>query len=90
VCGKTARTVRRAGRRKSLRPLSPAVVVVVERPFRAGMCLACVVAVAESLGGRYALPRDAAMTVVGLVGANSIGLSTIGLRGMMVACLSRA
>ena len=62
-------------------PRGIAVVVVVERPLRAGMCRACVVPVAEILGGRSALPRDAAMTIVGLVEVSSIWLSTIRLRG---------
>ena len=41
-----------------------AVVVVVECASRAGMGMECVVSVAEILGGRYALPRDAVMTIV--------------------------
>ena len=42
-----------------------AVVAVVECPSLAGMCRAGVVPVAEILGGRYALPREAAMTLCG-------------------------
>lgn len=38
----------------------------------------------ESLGGRYALPRDAAMTIVGLVGAYSI--VEFGVRPQYRAC----